>query len=94
MALLVLDSSTGEFEAGFAADGQTKEHAVLARSLGVTQLAIAVNKMDSVCNVTIKEYVPWWLYLFISSEVIAKTKLNHCGSINHRSDGRRKGLRM
>ncbi|GJJ74621.1 elongation factor 1 alpha-like protein [Entomortierella parvispora] len=48
VAILVVDSTTGEFESGFDANGQTKEHALLARSLGVQQLVIAVNKLDSV----------------------------------------------
>ncbi|KAF9160072.1 hypothetical protein DFQ26_005907 [Actinomortierella ambigua] len=48
VAILVIDSTTGEFEAGFEANGQTKEHALLARSLGVQQLVIAINKLDVV----------------------------------------------
>jgi translation elongation factor EF-1alpha len=49
-ALLVVDSGPGEFEAGFDANGQTKEHALLARSLGVGQLVVVVNKMDMVSD--------------------------------------------
>lgn len=45
-ALLVIASPTGEFEAGIAKDGQTREHALLAYTLGVKQLIVAVNKMD------------------------------------------------
>ncbi|CAJ0893739.1 2930_t:CDS:10 [Entrophospora sp. SA101] len=47
-AILVIDATVGEFEAGFDANGQTKEHALLARSLGVQQLVVAINKLDNV----------------------------------------------
>ena len=48
MAVLVVNATVGEFEAGFEAGGQTREHAMLVRSLGVKQLAVAVNKLDTV----------------------------------------------
>merc|ERR1711972_1160291 len=37
----------GEFEAGISKNGQTREHALLAYTLGVKQLIVGVNKMDS-----------------------------------------------
>ncbi len=43
--LATLRCYSGEFEAGFEADGQTKEHAILARALGITRLIIAINKV-------------------------------------------------
>ena len=53
MAILVVGCSTGEFESGFEAGGQTREHALLVRSLGVTQLIVAVNKLDNVSVIII-----------------------------------------
>jgi len=43
---LVISARKGEFEAGFEKEGQTREHAQLAKSLGVQKLVIIVNKMD------------------------------------------------
>lgn len=37
----------GEFEAGISKNGQTREHALLAYTLGVKQLIVGINKMDS-----------------------------------------------
>jgi len=44
---LIIAAGTGEFEAGISKNGQTREHALLAYTLGVKQLIVAVNKMDS-----------------------------------------------
>merc|ERR1712168_497128 len=44
---MIVAGSTGEFEAGISKDGQTREHALLAYTLGVKQMIVAVNKMDN-----------------------------------------------
>jgi len=48
VAILVVNATRGEFETGFETGGQTREHAMLIRSLGVSQLLVAINKMDTV----------------------------------------------
>eukprot|EP00995_Heteronema_vittatum_P008728 NODE_396_length_1409_cov_339.470588_g292_i0.p1 GENE.NODE_396_length_1409_cov_339.470588_g292_i0~~NODE_396_length_1409_cov_339.470588_g292_i0.p1 ORF type:complete len:462 (+),score=-34.79 NODE_396_length_1409_cov_339.470588_g292_i0:25-1386(+) len=49
VCILVVASGQGEFEAGIGKDGQTREHALLAYTMGIKQCVLAVNKMDS-CN--------------------------------------------
>jgi elongation factor 1-alpha len=44
---LIVAGGVGEFEAGISKNGQTREHALLAYTLGVKQLIVGVNKMDS-----------------------------------------------
>ncbi|XP_065059581.1 elongation factor 1-alpha-like [Rhopilema esculentum] len=46
-AVLIVASGTGEFEAGISKNGQTREHALLAFTLGVKQMIVCTNKMDS-----------------------------------------------
>lgn len=46
IAVLVISARKGEFETGFDRGGQTREHAMLARTLGVSHLVVAINKMD------------------------------------------------
>jgi elongation factor 1-alpha len=45
-AVLMIASDVGGFEAGFSKDGQTREHALLAQTMGVKQMIVCVNKMD------------------------------------------------
>lgn len=46
VAILVVAAGTGEFEAGIGNNGQTREHALLAYTMGIKQIILAVNKMD------------------------------------------------
>jgi len=46
VALLVVNAREGSFEAGISKDGQTREHALLAHTLGVKQMIVGVNQMD------------------------------------------------
>nr|XP_027201283.1 eukaryotic peptide chain release factor GTP-binding subunit-like [Dermatophagoides pteronyssinus] len=46
VGILIVSARRGEFEAGFENGGQTQEHALLAKTLGVNSLIVAVNKMD------------------------------------------------
>ena len=52
VGVLVIAARKGEFETGFERGGQTREHAQLAKTLGVSKLVVVVNKMDdpSICN--------------------------------------------
>jgi len=46
VAILMIASPPGEFEGGFSKNGQTREHALLAYTLGVKQMICGINKMD------------------------------------------------
>jgi len=46
VAILMIATGEGEFEAGYAKTGQTREHALLAFTLGVKQMIVCLNKMD------------------------------------------------
>lgn len=46
VGVLVISARKGEFESGFDKGGQTREHALLAKTLGVSYLVVAINKMD------------------------------------------------
>ncbi|XP_061569909.1 elongation factor 1-alpha-like [Cololabis saira] len=46
VAILVVSAAKGEYEAGVSRSGQTREHALLAYTLGVKQIIVCVNKMD------------------------------------------------
>jgi peptide chain release factor subunit 3 len=46
VGILVISARKGEYETGFEKGGQTREHAVLAKTQGVNRLVVVVNKMD------------------------------------------------
>jgi peptide chain release factor subunit 3 len=46
IGILVISARKGEFETGFDRGGQTREHAMLAKTLGVSYLVVVINKMD------------------------------------------------
>jgi len=90
-ALLVVGASTGEFEAGFDRGGQTREHVVLVRSLGVTQIVAAINKLDLVRCSRVHLYISWrplfllLLFLFVSRSIGRRTATETFATSSRRS---------
>jgi len=55
-AILMISGAKGEFEAGISDNGQTKEHAMLAQTLGIKNFVICVNKMDTTIEKDKKDF--------------------------------------
>ena len=47
VAILVVPADKGGFEAAYSKDGQSREHALLAYTMGIKQVILGVNKMDT-----------------------------------------------
>jgi translation elongation factor EF-1 alpha len=45
-AILAVSARKGEFEAGMSLEGQTREHVILAKTMGINQLIVAITKID------------------------------------------------
>lgn len=45
IGVLVISARKGEFETGYERGGQTREHALLAKTLGVQKLIVVINKV-------------------------------------------------
>ncbi|MCQ2818719.1 MAG: GTP-binding protein [archaeon] len=69
---LVIAAKKGEFEAGFDKSGSTREHALLLKALGVSQLIVMVNKMD-------EETVKWDQERYEAIKKNLKPFLKSCG---------------
>jgi peptide chain release factor subunit 3 len=46
VAVLVISARKGEFETGFERGGQTREHVMLVKTVGVSKVVVVINKMD------------------------------------------------
>lgn len=59
----VISARKGEFETGYERGGQTREHVLLAKTLGVAKLVVVINKMDEPTVQWSKERYAWY-YMF------------------------------
>jgi elongation factor 1 alpha-like protein len=75
VGIIVIAATTGEFEAGFDGGGQTREHIILARGLGVSQLIVAINKLDA---------MDWKKERFDEIQRLVEPFLLKCGFVSKR----------
>lgn len=69
LAVLVISARKGEFETGFDRGGQTREHAMLAKTAGVKHLVVLINKMDDPTvgfDHLVKYLINWGLFIRLS----------------------------
>ncbi|KAJ3448470.1 g1 to s phase transition [Anaeramoeba flamelloides] len=58
VGILIISSRKGEFETGFNKGGQTREHAMLSKIMGIEDLIVVVNKIDDkTVNYSEKRYL-------------------------------------
>jgi elongation factor 1 alpha-like protein len=60
VALLVVDATRGEFETGFESGGQTREHALLVRSLGRYDDVLQLSTVCSCNTYVVTSEVSQW----------------------------------
>jgi peptide chain release factor subunit 3 len=48
IAVLVVSAKAGEFELGFGNSGQTRQQALLAKTLGISELIVVISKMRAI----------------------------------------------
>lgn len=78
VGLLVIAATPNEFDAGWNR-GQTKEHVILARGLGVTQLIVAVNKLDVVqWNQARYQEIVQRVHPFLLQQGFAADRITYC----------------
>lgn len=75
VGIVVVAATAGEFEVGFDGGGQTREHIILARGLGVSQIIVAINKLDA---------VDWDERRFLEIQATMKPFLLECGFVSKR----------
>ncbi len=73
VGIVVVAATAGEFEVGFDGGGQTREHIILARGLGVSQIIVAINKLDA---------VDWDEQRFLEIQAAMKPFLLECGFLS------------
>ena len=71
----MISARKGEFETGFEKGGQTREHAMLAKTAGVKHLIVLVNKMDD-------PTVNWSLERWVELAVIRTHESHRVSEIN------------
>ena len=70
VGILVISARKGEYETGFEKGGQTREHALLAKTQGINKIVVVVNKMDdptvnwsqdryNECTTKLVQYLKW-----------------------------------
>ena len=75
MGVLVISARKGEFETGYERGGQTREHALLAKTLGVQKLVVVINK---VCNHMPSWYQSWRHHQCVEVPLFARATLRAC----------------
>eukprot|EP01029_Cantina_marsupialis_P029162 TRINITY_DN779891_c0_g1_i1.p1 TRINITY_DN779891_c0_g1~~TRINITY_DN779891_c0_g1_i1.p1 ORF type:complete len:560 (+),score=202.62 TRINITY_DN779891_c0_g1_i1:31-1680(+) len=77
VGVLVISARSGEFEAGFEKGGQTREHTMLAKTLGINRLIVVINKLDT-CEYAKERYdeCKSKLLPFLKSQCNFNTKKN------------------